>query len=322
MKIAFFGTWDFSKNILNDLLLYKDIEVLLLVSQPDKIVWRKKELLNTPVKELWIKKNIEISQPEKLLKNEEFKEKLKSLNLDFIIVVAYWKIIPESILNIPKHGSINIHWSILPKYRWASPIQESIKNWDKKTWLTIMYMSKGMDEWDLLKIKEINIDNLDKTPDLFKKFEQIWPKLLYETLHEILLWKIKPIKQDNSIATYCKKIEKNDWKIDFKETTVYQIYNKFRAYYIWPWIYTYYFQKKLDIIDCIPLEFYDLELEKSLNLQSLNPWEVLKINKKTIWVVCIDKKILVLKQLKLEWKKTIDILSFINWNKDFLEYKF
>lgn len=318
MKIAFFWTWDFSKNILGSLLKYNDIEVLLVVSQPDKPVWRKKDLEYTPIKTLALEKNIEVLQPNKLIKNTDFKNNLRTLNLDFIVVVAYWKIIPESILDIAKYGSINIHWSILPLYRWASPIQESIKNWDKETWLTIMYMSKGMDEWDILKIEKIPIDIMDKTPDIFRKFEKIWPEILFETLKSIIDWTSCRIPQDNLKATYCWKIEKNDGKVDFCNDTLYHIYNKFRSYYPWPWIFVFYNWKKLNIEDCICLD-----LIKDISYSwDLEVWKVIKINKKNIWVVCKDKKILILKQVKLEWKKSMDIISFVNWNKEFLDHCF
>ncbi len=313
MKIAFFWTWDFSKNILKWILSYKDIEVKLVVSQPDKPFWRKKEILETKVKSYSIENNLNILQPEKLKNNEEFNNYLINLDLDFIVVVAYWKIIPKSILDIPKYWCINIHWSILPDYRWASPIQESIKNWDKKTWLTIMYMSEGMDEWDILSVAEIYIDKDDKTEDIFYKFESIWPELLYVTLKWILSWTITWKKQDNSKATYCWKIKSIDWEINFSKLNSNEIYNKYRAYNVWPWIFTFYNNKKLD-----------LEVVTILDeiIESLVPGKVYKKDKKNIWIVCKDKKVLLINRLKLEWKKSMDILSFINWNKDFLNYKF
>jgi methionyl-tRNA formyltransferase len=197
-------------------------------------------------------------------------------------------------------------------YRWASPIQEAVKNWDKETWLTIMYMSKWMDVWDILAIEKVIIDKLDKTEDIFNKFEIIGPSLLTTTLKWVIDGSIKWIKQDDKKATYCGKIVKEDWKIDFKNDTWEEIFNKFRAYYIWPWIYTYYNDKKFDIEDC---EIIDYNWNEKI-------WKVVKIEKKIIWVVCNDKKILILKQIKLEWKKSMDILSFVNWNKDFLEYEF
>jgi len=247
MKIAFFWTWEFSRNILKSLTLYQNIEVLLVVSQPDKPVWRNKEVIYTPIKQLALENKIDLLQPLKLKNNIEVFQKLQYLELDFIIVVAYWKIIPKDILEIPKYWCINIHWSLLPKYRWASPIQECLKSWDKKTWLTIMYMSEWMDEWDLLSIKEIDVDIVDKTWDIFRKFEDFWPDLLVETLNWIIDWKIKGTKQDCDCATYCKKIEKEDWLIDFKNLSRDEIYNRFRAYYVWPWIYTYYNWKKLNL---------------------------------------------------------------------------
>lgn len=311
MKIAFFWTWEFSKNILSKVYEDKNIEVALVVSQPDKPVWRDKEMLETPVKqvanELWLK----ILQPEKLKNNEDFFKFLKDLNLDFIVVVAYWKIVPKEVLEAPKYGCINIHGSILPKYRWASPIQESLKNWDKLTWLTIMYMSEGMDEWDVLKIAEIKVDNVDKTPDLFKKFEEIWPKLLIETLNWIISWSIKWTPQDNSKATYCKKIEKEDWEINFSEMDSDEIYNKYRAYYTWPGIYTFFEWKKLDLEDICLWEKIDWKI-----------WSVVKLANKQIWIISKNWQAILLNKIKLAGKKSMDINSFINWNKKFLDYKF
>ncbi len=326
MKIAYFWTWDFSASILKSLIndFKQEIEVSLIISQPDKRIWRKRILQKTAVKVLAEKYNIKVLQPESLILKKGFKTSLKweiievleKLNLDFIVVVAYGKIIPENILNIPKYWCINIHWSILPTYRWASPIQEAIKNWDKQTGLTIMYMNKKMDEWDILKIAKINIDKEDKAIDVFNKFEKIWSKLLVNTLIKIIKSEIKWQKQDSSKITYCSKITKQDWKIYFSKETWEEIYNKFRAYNTWPWIYTYYKWKKLNIEDCEILEI-SISEEWILTLG-----KIIKLDKKTVWIICKNKKILILKEVKLEWKKTMDILSFINGNKDFLNYKF
>lgn len=322
MKIAFFWTWEFSKNILNWILEYKDIEVKLIVSQPDKAIWREKILTKTPIKIFAETKKIKILQPEKLKNNETFLKELHDLKLDFIVVVAYWKIIPKDILEIPKYNCINIHWSILPKYRWASPIQEAIKNWDKETWLTIMKMSEGMDEWDILKIEKISIDKLDKTENIFEKFKKIGPSLLVNILNWIVNWSIKAKKQDDSKATYCSKINKTDWEINFKQENAQNIFNKFKAYYQWPWIYTFYEWKKLNIDDCCFDEIWEFEKNYINDWWILMPWNVVKIDKNNIWIICADKKFLIINQIKLEWKKSMDINSFINWNKKFLDYKF
>lgn len=320
MKIAFFWTAEFSRNILKSILEnHKEVEVWLVVSQPDKPVWRKKIITETPLKKLAIENNIKVLQPEKLKWNTEFFDELKGF--DFIIVVAYWKIVPIEVLEAWKYGCINIHGSILPKYRWASPIQESIKNWDKETWLTIMYMSEWMDEWDILAIEKVNIDKLDKTLDIFKKFEKIWPKILVNTLNKIVDWNIISTKQVDSEATYCSKISKLDWEVNFKNDNIIDIYNKFKAYSPWPWIYSYYNNKKFTIEDC---ELSELLFTED---KELTPWDVIKIKNEhwakntKIWILW-NWWTLILKQVKLEWKKSMDILSFVNWNKDFLEYTF
>lgn len=318
MNIAFFWTWDFPKNILSDLLKYEDIDIKLVVSQPDKPVWRKKELVPTPVKVLALENNIEVLQPEKLKDNTEFINKLSSLDLDFIIVVAYWKIIPTSILEIPKYYPINIHWSILPLYRWASPIQESIKNGDRQTWISIMEMSAWMDEGWVFLTHKIDIDILDKTPDLFKKFEIDWAKVLHWVLNEILKNNLKPIPQDDLKATYCWKISKEDWKIDFETQTWFEIYNKYRAYSPWPWVFTYYKGKKLELSEIL-FEENDLVFDDDFKL-----WDVVEFEDHWIKNISILTKwgLLILKKVKLEGKNQMDITSFLNWNKDFLEHNF
>ena len=317
MKIAFFGTGEFSKNILNWILQDSSIEVALVVSQPDKPIWRKRVLTPTPVKILAEENNIQVSQPEKLRKNIDFFQQLTDLELDFIVVVAYGKIVPTWVLQAPIHGCINIHGSILPNYRWASPIQEAVKNGDSKTWVTIMYMSEGMDEWDILKIHEVEINRDDTTQDIFNKFEDQSPKILIETLQWVLSWKITWKKQDDSKATYCSKIEKEDWLIDFK-LSAQDIYNKHKAYKAWPGIFTKYNNKKFSIEEC---DFFDCDI---LEEWVFEIWDVVEYShswKNLIAVVC-SSWILILKQIKLEWKKSMDINSFINGNKDFLDYNF
>lgn len=319
MKIAFFGTWEFSRNILKAILDEWSVKVWLVISQPDKPVGRKKIITPTPIKILAEEKKIKVLQPEKLRNNTEFFKELEWF--DFIVVVAYWKIVPNEVLKSPKYGCINIHWSILPKYRWASPIQEAIKNWDSETWLTIMYMSEWMDEWDILAIQKINIDKLDKAEDIFKKFENIWPKLLIDTLNWVLDWTIKWQKQDNSKANYCKKISKEDWKINWEKETVKDIYNKYKAFTPWPGIFTYYNDKKFSIEECY---YNEIDLSWDIDFQL---WDVIELENqewsknKEIWVIC-KWWILIFRQVKLEWKKSMDIISFINWNKEFLDYNF
>ncbi|PID86432.1 methionyl-tRNA formyltransferase [Candidatus Gracilibacteria bacterium] len=315
MKVAFFGTQEFSKNILSGILLNKNIEICLVVSQPDKAVGRKRIITYTEVKKFCISNDLKILQPNSLRKGDEsieFEKELKSLDLDFALVVAYGKIIPKNLLSIPKYGFINIHGSILPLYRGASPVQEAIRLGDTETGLTIMQMSEGMDEGDIFSIKKVEIGKDEKSIDIFRKFEKIGPELLINTLESIVSSKISPIKQNNEKATYCSKINKEDGKVDFKKESIDDIYNKYRAYYSWPGIFCFYKGKKIN--------FEEVEYANELACGFVSGEVVKKF--KEIGIVCSDNKILILKKIKLEGKKSMDILSFVNGNKDFLDYKF
>lgn len=321
MKIAFFWTPFFSAEILKEVLKIEDINVELVVSQADKPVWRKREIMPTATKLVALENNIRVLQPEKLRWNEDFFNELRELDLDYIIVVAYWKIIPTEVLEAPKYGCINIHGSILPKYRWASPVQESLKNGDDETGLTIMYMNEKMDEWDILQIWKIPVDIKDKQVDIFNKFINIWPDLLADTLRKIQSGQLEWQKQNDNEATYCTLIKKEEWEIDFSDSAR-NIYNKFRAFTPWPGIYSYYNGKKFTIEEC----FFD---ESNFVDEWFEVWDVVEFNvwhdfdekTSTIWVVC-GNWVLTLSQVKLEWKKTADIKSFVNGYKEFLDYNF
>ena len=322
IKIAFFGTWDFSKSILTWLHQSWLFDISMVVSQRDKPVWRKKEIFPTPVKQFALEHDIEVRQPRSLkIKPDSVWEallhELESLSLDFIIVVAYGKIMPIDLLEVPKYNSINLHGSILPLYRGASPIQASIKNGDVVTWLTTMYMSAGMDEGDILKTHEVEIYPSDTTLDIFDRFSEIGPDLLIDTLQDIVSWKLEWIPQREADATYCWKISKEDGKVSFQDQTVKEIYDTYRAYNPWPGIFSDYNGKKFTIESCELFE--DTE---EIDMSSWTPGSVIKINKKTIWIVWGQKRLLVLKQVKLEWKKSMDAMSFVNGNRGFLDFVF
>ena len=309
MKIAFFGTAQFSGNILLWLIDNNDIEVCFVVSQEDKPVWRKKILEPTAVKKLAMENNIDVYQPSSLKNNTEIPELWKEL--DFFVVVAYWKIVPQSFLDAPKHGCINLHGSILPQYRGASPVQEAIKNGDTITWLTTMYMSAWMDEWDMLYVEKINIDKDDTQVDIFSKFEKVWAELIIKTLRAILDDTIKRTVQDEEEATYCHKIQKSDGQVYFTQQQAQDIYNTYRAYTPWPGIWSYFHDKKIGFVSCtLWEESWDGEI-----------WECIKLWKR-VWIICQDRYILFIKDIKLEWKGTMNILDFINGNPDFIWYRF
>ncbi|EKE25992.1 MAG: hypothetical protein ACD_4C00481G0007, partial [uncultured bacterium (gcode 4)] len=229
--------------------------------------------------------------------------------------VAYWKILPAEILEMPKKMCINVHWSILPKYRWASPIQSSLINWDEKTWVTIMKMSEWMDEGDILDILEIDIDKFETSETLFQKFSKVSWKFLVDTLDKLDKWLIIPVPQDSSLATYCKKIQKEDGLADFSKSPK-ELFFLWKWLTPWPWLYTYFNEKKLIIEECD----WDSNWELRIENWEQRVWEVIKTDEK-IWITCWDWSMLILKKVKLEWKKSQDIKDFINGYKDFIWYK-
>ena len=355
MKIAFFGTPEFAWDILSWILEYPEIEVVLVVSQPDKAIWRKKQLQATAVKQVALENGIVVMQPQKLKitqswvlslpeekaaaeflrTTENFHETLKNLELDFIVVVAYGKIIPKEILDIPKYGCINIHGSILPKYRWASPVQSAVQSGDSETGLTIMYMSEGMDEGDMLQIAKVPIGPNDTSLDIFQKFIQVWPELLIDTLKKVQNWELEWIPQNESEATYCGKISREDGEIFFQKQSAQEIYNTYRAYTPWPGIYTWYEGKRLVLEEVIPLSQPFPQGEKGVTTNGISeasslPWgenwegegKFLKLAKNRYGIVCSDWEVLEILKVKLEGKKSMDAMSFVNGNREVLGYWF
>jgi methionyl-tRNA formyltransferase len=198
----------------------------------------------SPVKTIALARAIPCLQPEKIRGNTDFFDILKSYGCDYFIVVAYGKILPKELLEIPKKMCINIHGSILPKYRGASPIQSALLHGEKETGVTIMQMSEGMDEGDILKIRTIQIDLHETSETLFRKFEKISGPTLIQTLLELEHGGITPLPQDHERATYCKKIEKEEGLIDWSKSAK-VIYQMWQAYTPWPGIYTIFDGKRL-----------------------------------------------------------------------------
>lgn len=318
MKIAFFWTPQFAADILSGLIKYPEVDVQLIVSQPDKAVGRRQELQATPVKQVALSSGIKVLQPVSLKKDQSFEVGLRLLDLDYIVVVAYWKIIPKSLLELPKYGCINLHGSILPAYRWASPVQAALRDGVSETGLTTMFMSEGMDEWDILQIAKIKVDKVDRTEDIFQKFVDIGPELLRDTLVKIQNWELRWIPQNHLEASYCGKISKEDGEISFQKQSVEEIYNLFRAYNPWPGIYTFYNGKRLVIEWCF-LDSLILDHE-DVHVWSFIYWWSWK--NKEYGMVCKEWTVLWVTRVKLEGKKSIDIASFVNGNKEILEYIF
>ncbi len=212
MKIVFMGTPHFAVPVLKELIKHHDVR--LVVTQPDKPNKRGKKVTFSPIKDVAINNNIEVYQPEKI-KTEKTVEKLKQYDADVFIVVAYGQILSEEVLSIPKKGSINIHGSILPKYRGPSPIHYAVLNGDTETGVTIMYMDKGMDTGDIIKVAKMPILQSDTTGTVHDKMCILGANTLIEVLKNIENGIIYREKQNNEEATYCKLLKKDEGKINF-----------------------------------------------------------------------------------------------------------
>jgi methionyl-tRNA formyltransferase len=311
MRIGFFGTPSLSASVLQDLIDASSIDIAFVVTNPDKPIGRSGELSPTPVKMIAMQQGIPIFTPTSVRKNPEFIEELRSFECDYFIVVAYGKIVPQELLDIPKKKCINVHGSILPAYRGASPIQAALLHGELETGVTIMEMSVGMDEGDILKIRTIAIDRDETTETLFEKFAEISGPTLVQTLMELEMGWITPLPQENSQATYCKKIEKEDGRIDWSQSAKI-LYNKWQAYTPWPGIYTIFEWKRL-LLEKIQYEDFPI------NRGTIG--QVIKQDNGNIGVIC-STWILTLEQVKLEWKKSQTTRDFTNGNQKFMNYIF
>ena len=227
MKIVFMGTPDFAKESLEALYNAK-YEILAVVTNPDRPKGRGMKMIASPVKEFALEKGIKIYQPEKVRNNEEFISEIKALKPDVICVVAYGKILPKEILEIPSKGCINVHGSLLPKYRGAAPIQWAVLNGDKKTGVTTMYMDVGMDTGDMILKEKVEIGEDETTGELWERLSKIGGDLLVKTLKEIENKTAPRIKQGDDF-TMAPMLDKSMAKIDWENKTALEIKNLVRG---------------------------------------------------------------------------------------------
>lgn len=267
LKFVFFGTPDVASETL-EILKENGYMPSLIVTSLDKPKGRKM-ILTPPSVKIWAEKNnIPYIQPEKMedlgvifmtssqadeprkaiFQQENMRENKNYSQIDLNIVVAYGKIIPENILNIPKLGSINIHYSLLPKYRGASPVESAILNGDTETGVTIQKMKYKMDSGNILTQEKINISPDEKVPDLRKRLIKIGGELLVKTLSDFINKKTEEIAQNENEATFCKKIKKEDGLLDLNNDAI-KNYNKFRAYALWPRTFFFKNNKRIIITD-------------------------------------------------------------------------
>ena len=227
MRIVFMGTPDFARESL-EALYNEKYEILGVVTNPDRPKGRGMKMMASPVKEFAVEKNLKVYQPQRVKNNEEFIEKIKSLKPDVICVVAYGKILPKDILDIPKFGCINVHASLLPKYRGAAPIQWAVLNGDKTTGVTTMYMDIGMDTGDMILKQEVEIGKDETTGELWDRLSKIGAKLLVETLKRIEEGNA-PREKQNEEFSMAPMLDKQMAKIDWDNRTAKEIKNLVRG---------------------------------------------------------------------------------------------
>jgi methionyl-tRNA formyltransferase len=248
IKIIFMGTPEFSLLPLKALMEDEEIEVQTVITQEDAKVGRKQILTPPPVKVLALANGIPVLQPPTLKGNNQIADVLKALHPDFMVVVAFGQILPKEILKIPKYGCINIHGSLLPKYRGASPIEEALVNGDAETGISFIKMEEGLDSGDILLMLRIKIAPEDNDTTLREKLSALGGTQLPYLLKDIKDGILTPIPQNHSQATFCRKIKKEDGLIDLKKMSAREIINKIRAYTPWPSCFLMINNKKLKIL--------------------------------------------------------------------------
>jgi len=307
-KIIFFGTPEFAAGILRT-LVENGFDVVAVVTQPDKKVGRKQAVVFSPVKKLATERRIKVFQPVDL-KDAEVIRGLQETRADLFVVAAYGKILPKEILEIPEFGAVNVHASLLPKFRGASPVQCAILTGEKETGITLMQMNEKMDEGEILVQEKIEIEKDETADELLGKLGKLGAEMMAEFVPDWIRGKIKPIPQDSRKATLCRPVRREDGRISWN-STVGEIYRKWRAYHPWPGIFAIYKTKrspkrlklaKIETVSCAAIG------EK--------PGKVIKYNQDV--AVQAGKGLIILKKVQLEGKREMEIGEFLRGDVEFI----
>jgi len=302
MRIMFMGTPEFANYSL-DALVEEGYDVCAVVTQPDKPRGRGHNMAHPDVYLKAEEYNIPIYQPENL-KRENFEDILTSVNPDIIVVTAYGKILPEYVLNYPKYGCINVHGSLLPKYRGAAPMQWAIINGETKTGITIMYMEKGLDTGDMIIKEEVEITFDDTYETLHDKMACLSKPVLIKALRLIEEGKAEREKQDDRLSCYSPMIDKNTAKIDWTKSAR-DISNLIRGLNPFPKAFTTFEGKGLKILRAFAIE----------KNYSGNPGEIIEVNKNSFVVSCGDNTFLEVLSIQPEGKRVMPVEEYLKGNR-------
>lgn len=297
MKIVFMGTPDLAVTIL-DAIVHSDHQVVAVVTREDKPKGRGKELAFPPVKDYALSHDLPVFQPEKI-KTEEAVQYLRTLDADIFVVAAYGQILSREILSIPKYGCINVHTSLLPKYRGSSPIQWAIIEGEKETGVTIMQMDEGMDTGDILFTQTIAIDPDETGGSLHDKLADLGAQMIVPALNAIEAGDVHPVKQDDTRATYTKMLSKKMGFIHFDRSAD-EIARLVRGLDPWPSAFTLYQGKILKIWKAKPFR----------EVSSKTPGTVLRVDQEAIYVDT-GNGVLQITELQLEGKKRLQAKEFL-----------
>jgi len=299
MKIVFCGTPQFAVPCLKHFLGLMDFEVAAVFTQPDRPQGREKEIVSSPVKQVAIAAGIPVYQPEKI-RTPESEKMLRGLAPEAIVIIAYGQIIPARYLDIPRLGWINLHASLLPKYRGAAPIQRAIANGEKKTGNTTMRIDAGMDTGDIVLQEELDIEATEATPELAVRLSKAGAPLMERTLRGLADGSLKPKAQDHSMATAAPILKKEDGWIVWSKSAA-EIYNRQRAFTPWPGIHT-----KFRRQGCQLLTMPSGERRPDMQAGTIL-WDAKKLR-----VVCGESTLLDVQYVKVEGRKQVTGQEFGN----------
>ncbi len=304
MKIVFMGTPDFAVPSLRSLAKSKH-EVCLVISQPDRAGNRGK--MSMPIiKEIAIAENIPVMQPERIKQNEELMDVIKGINPDMIIVAAYGKILPKELLDLPRFGCVNVHASLLPKFRGASPIQHAILTGETHSGVTIMKMAEGLDTGDMYSQASLEIAG-SNYPELSERLAKLGAELLLKTMDDIESGKAHAEVQDETKATHTGIIKKEEGRVNFADESAIEIERKLRAFTPWPGVYFELGDSKIKI--------KAVEVHNDIKpVEVGRPAEVIAANNDGIDVIC-RKGVLRIKELQAPGKKSIKSGDYLRGNK-------
>ena len=302
-RVIFMGTPEFSVPVLE--MLIKETNVIGVVTQPDSYVGRHHELKFSPVKEVAVKNNIKVFQPEKIRNDYQG---ILDENPDIIITCAYGQIIPTILLETPKYKAINVHASLLPKLRGGSPLHRAIINGYKETGITIMYMAPGMDDGDIITQESVEIKDTDNVGIIHDELSIMGRDLLLKTLPSIFDGTNTRTKQDESEVTFAYNIKREEEKIDYNKTAL-EVYNQIRGMYPFPVAYT---TLEDEIIKVCEARLGDKKKG--------NPGEIVEIYNDGFGVMCKDSEIIFTK-IKPSGKKEMNVKDYLNGKKDNLKGK-